>query len=211
MLNGAEYGPYRTHEPVLAAVVAATAGDVLEIGAGTFSTPLLHAICAAMGRRLVTVDNDAGWIDKFGSLASGTHSLHAVASWTDALPLFASSWGVAFVDHAPIERRIVDIEFLSRRCDALVVHDSEDPDGVAVSEEAIGSNGPDEQAIQRPHHQAALVGTLRAGEDRGVELVDRHLGSGQALELGHAADMVHVGVGDNDVAQVVWASAELGD
>ena len=127
MLNGAEYGPYRTHEPVLAAVVAATAGDVLEIGAGTFSTPLLHAICAAMGRRLVTVDNDAGCIEKFGSLASGTHSLHAVASWTDALPLFASSWGVAFVDHAPIERRIVDIEFLSRRCDALVVHDSEDP------------------------------------------------------------------------------------
>jgi hypothetical protein len=129
MLDGSEYGGARTHEPALvAAVAAAGPGPVLEIGAGYYSTPILHALCAAMGRALLTVDNDTGWIHRLESLRSSTHRLVSVDSWDQSLPLTDSEmWAVVFVDHAPAERRVVEIARLANRTEFMVVHDSEHP------------------------------------------------------------------------------------
>jgi len=39
-----------THLPALLACVSRTAGGVIELGVGHFSTPILHAVCEAAGR-----------------------------------------------------------------------------------------------------------------------------------------------------------------
>ena len=127
MLDSASYGLGRTHEPALVAAVAiARPGPVLELGAGHYSTPLLHGLCAATGRELLTIDGDDAWIERFTSLRSPRHRLVAVPSWDAARALTDSAvWAVIFVDHAPAERRIVEIERLADRTEFMVVHDSE--------------------------------------------------------------------------------------
>ena len=116
---------YATHVPVLAAAIAAAGpGPVLELGAGNFSTPVLHAMCAAMGRSLLTLENNPTWLERFVSFRSTTHRVEFVADWDQAVP--ADRWAVVFVDHAPGERRIIDIEKLREMCEVMVVHDTED-------------------------------------------------------------------------------------
>jgi len=127
-LDSNVYGIGRTHEPLLAAAVAiARPGPVLEVGAGNYSTPLLHALCAAMGRELLTIESDINWVERFASLRSSTHKLVHVIDWDAAIPLTDSrTWSVVFIDHAPALRRVVEIDRLADRAEFIVVHDSED-------------------------------------------------------------------------------------
>ena len=128
-LDSNAYGVGRTHEPVLAAAVAiARPGPVLEVGAGNYSTPLLHAMCCAMGRRLLTIDSDAGWIERFASLQGDGHVLEHAPNWSDYFDRTdTGGWSVIFIDHAPAERRIIDIANLANACEFMVVHDTEEP------------------------------------------------------------------------------------
>jgi len=127
VLEGAAYGLGRTHEPLLAAAVAvARPGPVLELGAGYFSTPLLHEMCAAMGRELLSIDSDSAWIEQLASLRSDRHRLVAVNGWGEATALTEGvAWSVVFVDHAPADRRAVDVARLANATEFMVVHDSE--------------------------------------------------------------------------------------
>lgn len=117
--------PYSTHVPVLAAAVAAARpGPVLELGAGSFSTPLLHAICQATGRRLLTLDGDSNWAARFTEFRSETHRVEVASDWDAAIP--DDVWAVVFVDHAPAGRRVHEIDRLREACELMVVHDTED-------------------------------------------------------------------------------------
>lgn len=117
--------PYATHLPVLAAVVAAArSGAVLELGAGRYSTPVLHALCAATKRRLLTLDGNAAWIDQFTAFRSATHAIELVSDWNTVVP--SEEWAVVFVDHAPAEQRAVEIEKFRESCEIMIVHDTED-------------------------------------------------------------------------------------
>jgi hypothetical protein len=130
VIDNNAYGLGRTHDAVLASVVAiAPPGPVLELGIGYGSTVLLHAMCSAMNRDLLSVDNNQNWVDRFKSLETNLHSLTYVDSW-DTIPIEhmpAGWWSVALVDHAPAERRAVDIERLRQKVRFLIVHDSEHP------------------------------------------------------------------------------------
>ena len=48
---------WTTHMPVIIKFIQATEGRVLELGAGLFSTPLLHWLCAEKGRKLYTYED----------------------------------------------------------------------------------------------------------------------------------------------------------
>ena len=47
-----------SHLPILLRAMKATTGPVLELGAGIYSTPILHALCQIEGRKLVTYESD---------------------------------------------------------------------------------------------------------------------------------------------------------
>jgi hypothetical protein len=117
--------PYATHLPVLAAAVAAARpGAVLELGAGRYSTPVLHALCLATKRQLLTLDGNAAWIDQFTTYRSAAHRVELVSDWNMVVP--SEAWAVVFVDHAPAEQRVVEIEKFRDACELMVVHDTED-------------------------------------------------------------------------------------
>jgi len=117
-----------THFPVLAACVARTSGPVLELGCGDYSTPLLHLLCN--GRPLVSMDHDSTWLYRYKDLETPWHTFRLVKDWAAEKIIDETEWGVAFVDHAPAQRRVHEIRRLKERAEYIVVHDTEDPAGI---------------------------------------------------------------------------------
>ena len=113
---------YGSHLPALLRAVLHTEGPVLELGAGVFSTPVLHALCEIHGRPLTTIDNTQFWRDWAKRYESDGHKVIYCASWDDA-PL-VGGWSVALVDHSPDERRAVEIRRLANSALYIVCHDA---------------------------------------------------------------------------------------
>ncbi len=117
---------YSTFLPMLLEALTRTKGDVLELGAGVFSTPLLHWICEKEKRNLLTVENDREWF-KFTKqyLQTDLHKFLFVENWDAADELINKEWDVVLVDHSPSNRRIEEIKKLANLAKFLIVHDSD--------------------------------------------------------------------------------------
>ena len=115
---------WSSHLPVLIKVLQISEGPVLELGAGLYSTPVMHWMCLGSERRLVTYENEAGTFEMIRRLGNDLHEIKFVEDW-NKIPIEAEHWGVVFVDHAPAERRKIEIAKLSRIADYIVVHDTE--------------------------------------------------------------------------------------
>lgn len=116
---------YATHLPMLLSVVARTQGPILEFGLGDYSTPLLHEICKAMNRKLVSIESvDEEWYNKFTRFESEEHNLY----FTDDLDSFKlidnTKWAVVFIDHNA-DRRPIDTPRVKNNADFVVIHDTE--------------------------------------------------------------------------------------
>lgn len=86
---------YSTHNEALAYAFGMTAGPVVELGAGWYSTPLLHGMCEAAARDLYTVESDAEWLASFRPWMRTWHQLVL----DPAMRIPVASPGVVFVDH----------------------------------------------------------------------------------------------------------------
>lgn len=113
-----------SHLPVLAKVVMISEGPVLELGAGPFSTPLLHWLCFEQNRKLVTYENDPNFFQMSRHFPADFHNINLVEDW-GKIPIDNVHWGVAFVDHAPAARRKIETARLAKIADYIVVHDTE--------------------------------------------------------------------------------------
>jgi hypothetical protein len=100
-------------------VLAVTSGPVLEMGAGEWSTPALHQLCAFQDRLLVTVEEELHWLGRFVTLATDTHRLVPYAREARWLP---ARWSVTLIDQSE-HRRAPDL--LRVDSGVFVVHDTE--------------------------------------------------------------------------------------
>lgn len=116
---------WSTHMPMLIKTVLISKGDVLEIGGGVFSTPLLHWLCKLQGRRLVTYENDPTTYEFVRQFQSHIHSVRWIDNWDEMD--FKKHWGVVFIDHHPEPRRAVDAINFKDKADYIVMHDTEKP------------------------------------------------------------------------------------
>lgn len=112
-----------SHNGLLIRAVLMSKGPVCEVGSGYFSTPLLHWLCKAMNRRLITYEND----DRFFAFAkrfqSKLHRIRKVDNWDDMD--FKRHWGVVLIDHKPPMRRYQDVINFKDSADYIVIHDTE--------------------------------------------------------------------------------------
>ena len=111
-----------SHLPVLMKLVSMTSGPILELGCGMYSTTYLHWACYPIKRRLVTCESKEEWIGFAKQFATDFHEIRFVPNW-DLLDL-SEQYSIAFVDHAPDERRIDDILRLTH-VDYVVAHDAD--------------------------------------------------------------------------------------
>jgi hypothetical protein len=117
-----------SHLVPLMACVCETMGPVLEIGIGHFSTPVLHAVCEAMGRDLVSVEQNEEWYEEFKSYSNKSHRVILTKDY-DSNDIICDPWAwwsVSFIDNSPGgERRKNDFKRLIENSDYVVVHDYE--------------------------------------------------------------------------------------
>jgi len=113
---------YLTHLPLLAVAATITTGPVLELGAGFGSTLMLHGLCGACGRRLVTLESDQSWLGMFIPYRRPWHEIKHVEDFKN-LPEYDMEWGLALVDHGIAEQRGQSVEAL-QHVPLIVVHDT---------------------------------------------------------------------------------------
>jgi hypothetical protein len=127
-INGAlrEY-PYASHQPVLIHMLnTITSGDVLEIGIGFHSTPIINMICGTQGRKATSIETDEGWVGMLNLFKMCWHEIRYISR--DELiklddPLFDREYSIALIDGAVAADRQVFIERL--KADYLIVHDTD--------------------------------------------------------------------------------------
>jgi hypothetical protein len=117
---------YSTHLPVLMKVMSLTDGDVLELGPGVFSTPVLHWMCESQGRNLLSIENYYKWYyicKQYYQTKLHTHMY--VKDWEEADKAIRKTWDVVLVDHSPSGRRVEEIKKLANLAKYIVCHDSD--------------------------------------------------------------------------------------
>ncbi len=111
-----------SHIPVLIRAFLQTEGDVLELGMGINSTPLLHAMSADRNRYLLSLDNDPIFIEGFKKYKTSNHGIQLIKNWNEVVPNF---WGLVFVDNKPEASRKELIKTFANWAKLIVIHDSE--------------------------------------------------------------------------------------
>jgi hypothetical protein len=115
-------------------------GVAVELGCGHGSTPLMHAICAAQGRRLISYDDGSHWLGEMAFLAGPDHEfrqVHAKDAGDDGkqglgdwgaldLDKEAPEASLVFLDHGSIKGRGVSLQKLARlpHHPLVLVHDA---------------------------------------------------------------------------------------
>ena len=115
---------FTTHLPMLMKCVNATDGPIMELGGGYFSTPVLHWMCHAVGRYLLTYDDDAVYFPFIKGFRSRNHRVRLIDDWNTIDT--KTHWSVVLVDHTnSITQRVESILKLKDSADFIVVHDTE--------------------------------------------------------------------------------------
>jgi len=102
------------HRIFLFEALKMTKGQVIEFGSGHGSTPFLREYCSQAGREFLSFENYPDWAAQTGS--------ELIAEWKD-LPIFTPD--VLFIDHAPGERRQIDLYQNRKTAKIIVIHDTE--------------------------------------------------------------------------------------
>ena len=113
---------WSSHLPVLIKAVQHTVEPVLELGAGLFSTPVLHWLCEKQKRKLITLESDPKFYSFISVFSSKTHEVRFVEDW-DKEDL-DRKWGVALIDHLR-GRRAIDALRLRDNTEYIILHDTE--------------------------------------------------------------------------------------
>lgn len=122
-----EYSEWCTHQPILYQLLQLTNGDILELGLGNYSTPLI-SLFTSDKRIAYSYDTEQSWVEKFKP--SKNHKILLQKDFTKTewhLPYLTNKeWGLAFVDNAPGESRASNIFKLRNNAQIVLVHDSQE-------------------------------------------------------------------------------------
>lgn len=140
------WNDWATHQPVLYEIATHTNGPIIEFGCGNGSTSLLHAVCKATNRLLISIDDDEAWVKKFSQKYIGdgyeednsgwhkffvvpgrTENTYDIGYWISFLdnfePLKTISFDLCFVDQHPGLARSETIRRLKDKAKFVILHD----------------------------------------------------------------------------------------
>ena len=126
-----------SHLPLLIELVRKSEGPILELGTGFYSTPILHWLCAEMGRKLVSYESSEDYFAVARNYIADFHEVNFVEDWSKVD--LSSHWGLVFADHYPASQRIKEIVRVVDNADYIVAHDSEPRNDEAYKYSTIAS------------------------------------------------------------------------
>ena len=111
---------YATHLHPLVTAAISVCGDILELGCGDYSTPVLAEIAHARGDRLVVCSSDESWSSKY----KGIPDEIITVDWETWVP--EGQWGLIFLDSEQLTKdRIKWLPVLSKIGKVIVMHDAD--------------------------------------------------------------------------------------
>lgn len=113
---------FSNHRYLLWEALEETKGDIVEFGMGFGSTPFLRQYAIDSNRHLFSYENNLDWFEKFPYKHCDYHEMMWLSDWDEAKH---EEIDVLLIDHAPGERRKVDIQRFADIAKIIVVHDSE--------------------------------------------------------------------------------------
>jgi len=119
---------WNNHLVLLWYALEATQGDVVEMGCGMGSTRQMHEYCKDKGRNLFSFETEEKYIEMFADLQSAGPPFHVfhriINNWHTAKDTCPNP-SVILIDHAPGERRIVDVARFEDFNGIMVMHDTQ--------------------------------------------------------------------------------------
>ena len=128
--------PYYTHQPFLKEVLKNTTGNILECGCGDGSTIFIKDCIKDTNRKLVTLESDSDWLQKYIHLESDLHNLYPIDATNDDTDENAKKWvdfidselkdtifEVVFIDCSPWLSRKHIFEYFKNKSKIIVIHD----------------------------------------------------------------------------------------
>ena len=112
-----------SHIPMLVKIFNASKGDVLELGIGPCSTPILHWLCFDEGRKLVSYVSEPAFYNKFRHYDGGFHALKLVEDWNEVD--LKKKWGMVLVDQHPAKERALSAIKVANLAHYVILHDTE--------------------------------------------------------------------------------------
>ena len=112
---------WSTHIPVLIKIFGISDGPIMELGAGVYSTPILHWLCSETKRTLITYESDQEFISFAKEFESEFHTVKHISSYLDISN--TDNYGMIFIDHAGHTRGYTAIHF-KNSADYVIIHDS---------------------------------------------------------------------------------------
>jgi SAM-dependent methyltransferase len=127
---------WSTHQPVLYEYVRQTKGNILELGCGYGSTPLIMKLIEGTDRKLVSVDTNPEWLEKIKEVIPESHNhkyvLHANYkndfNWENFLnsdPIFQEEYDLVFIDQQPWEGRVTSLHYFKNNSNYIIIHDTD--------------------------------------------------------------------------------------
>lgn len=113
-----------SHRRVLKEVLTKVSRSVLELGAGNFSTPLIHNTVSGRAK-ILTIDDNRGWLYKFRHMESASHDFKYINN-KDIQEFYDNDtepWELVFVDNGSWDARIAAIKKYKDIADYMVIHD----------------------------------------------------------------------------------------
>lgn len=128
--------PYYTHQPFFTEVLKNTNGDVLECGCGEGSTAMIRSQLKGTSRKLVSIESDKAWLDKYIHLQNAEHDFYHVPADNNNTMETGMAWvrfvestladrqfDVVFIDSSPWLSRKCLFDYFKTRAKVVVIHD----------------------------------------------------------------------------------------
>lgn len=127
--------PYYTHQPFFIEVLKNTSGDILECGCGDGSTIMIRDNIEGTNRKLVSLENDLEWMNKYTYLEDNSHSFQYIeadnidcvetgAKWVEfIIKNNLNAFEVVFIDCNPWLARKAVFEHFKDKAKIIIIHD----------------------------------------------------------------------------------------
>ncbi len=130
-----KHNQYATHQPLLIELLKNTSGNILECGCGEGSTRLIKQYLGK-NRKLVSIESNKEWYDKYKHLEDDNHKLVYVNASNDDDDITGLKWTsfinenfsntefeIVFIDQSPWTARTHTLKYFISKAKYVIIHD----------------------------------------------------------------------------------------
>jgi len=156
--------PYYTHQPFFIEIIKFTNGDILECGCGDGSTIMIKEQIKNTGRKLLSLESNLDWLNKYKHLADPFHELYHIKAGSDDTLENGNKWvdfikhnklndfEIVFLDSSPWLSRKCCFDYYLNKAKIIIIHDfdyfsNNNIIGSVISKEVKYYNGKYQQKI----------------------------------------------------------------